>query len=219
MKILGFYTTILCFFFSSCGEVNQIAPYNREEKIANYANVHANVKDLDEVHTFNVLNRPSEDYLKTLVEELTDGIDDVQEKSKIIHDWIVINIFYDLDRYYDPQDLRRPYFYLEVLRGRLTMCGGYTDLFFVMAKMAGIRVSSVTGAAANAHIWNAVWDGSQWMHIDCTWDAGSFQNGTLKPSYSSTHFWKSAAEIVLFDNHDPGSGFEYEEDASPYSDY
>ncbi|MCK5884525.1 MAG: hypothetical protein KAG61_12615 [Bacteriovoracaceae bacterium] len=217
MKNLILFTLLLT--LSSCGKVNQIAPYEYEEEISNYSSVHKNVRNLPQHLTFNALNNPSDENVEDLVEGLTEDISGTEDKVKAIHDWIAINIFYDLDRYEPAGDLYRPYFYLEVLRSRLTMCGGYTDLFFVMAKMAGIRVSSVTGAAANAHIWNAVWDGAEWKHVDATWDAGSYDNGKAKYSYSSTYFFKTAAFMNTVTAHADGGGYTYDETQSPYSEY
>ncbi len=214
------YLLLIALFLAfACGKVNQIAPYNYEDEISNYSSVHKNVRNLPQYLTFNALNNPTEDNVKDLVEELTDGLSTTEDKSRSIHDWIAINIFYDLERYDPNGDLYRPYFYLEVLRSRLTMCGGYTDLFFVMAKMAGIRVASVEGAAANKHIWNAVWDGTEWKHIDVTWDAGSYDNGKVSYSYSSQYFFKTAAEMSAVTSHADGGGYIYDEAESPYSEY
>jgi transglutaminase/protease-like cytokinesis protein 3 len=202
--------------------VNQIAPYNYELLVSNYSAVHSNVKNLPKYLTFNVLNNPTEKNLQTLVDHLIENLSTTQDKAKVINDWIVLNIFYDLDRYNGGSANMdyRPYFYLEVLRSRLTMCGGYTDLFYVMAKMASLRVSSVTGAVANLHIWNAVWDNGQWMHIDATWGSGNYQSKKTTPNYSLKYFYKTEAEIATVANHAKIAGvYNYDEVKSPYSGY
>jgi len=217
MKKLIFF--ILLLTLVSCGKVNQIAPYNYEAEISNYSSVHKNVRELPQHLTFNALNNPSKENVEELVKALTKDLSSIDDKARAIHDWIVINIFYDLDRYQPNGDLYRPYFYLEVLRSRLTMCGGYSDLFFVMAKMAGLRVASVTGATANAHIWNAVWDGSEWKHVDATWDAGSYKSKKPTRTYSSNYFFRTAAFMNTVTIHADGGGYVYEETQSPYSEF
>lgn len=215
-----FLILFCCFTLLSCGKVNQLAPFSYEDELSNYGNVHSHVKNLDQHLTFNALNNPSQENVKELVDELIDGLTSTREKAKAIHDWIAINIFYDLDRYNMPGIVYRPYFYLEVLRSRLTMCGGYTDLFFVMAKMAGLRVASVLGASANAHIWNAIYDNGRWNHIDVTWDAGSYENGSLTYSYSDNFFYLSDAQISVVESHaQDGGNYYYTESQSPYSEY
>lgn len=212
---------VLLFFFSwvlSCTKVNQISPYDYEGEILNYIAVDQHVKEMPQYLTINVLNNPIEKNLQGVVDYLVEDSDSVQVKTKRIHDWITINILYDIGRYDDGD--YRSYFYTEVLRTRLTMCGGYADLFFVMCRMANIRVASVTGAAANAHIWNAVWDNSQWMHVDATWDAGRFDNGVLSPSYSDSYFYLTEAVTATKTSHAMDGGvFHYDETKAPYSDY
>jgi len=205
----------------SCGKVNQLASYNYEDESNNYGDVHKNVRELDGHLSFNALNDPSEKNVHKLTDELIKDMSSTQEKARVIHDWIVINIFYDFTRYVAPGNLYRPYFYLEVLRSRLTMCGGYTDLFFVMAKMAGLRVAAVTGDIANNHIWNAVWDGAMWRHVDATWDSGNFYNGKRSPRFSTTYFFLTTEQMATeTENHNQDSGvYHYSETAAPYSGY
>jgi hypothetical protein len=212
------FISLLILIVNSCTKINQISPYDYQGEILNYILVDEHVKDMPHYLTANVLNNPTDENLRDVVDYLIEDANDIESKARRIHDWIVINILYDIGRYNDGN--YRSYFYSEVLRTRLTMCGGFTDLFFVMCRMASLRVSSVTGDSANAHIWNAVWNGTEWLHVDATWDAGRFENGVLSPSYSETYFFMTEAEISTKPSHAMDGGvFHYDESKAPYSDY
>lgn len=55
-------------------------------------------------------------------------------------------------------------------------CQGYTDAFYMLAKMCGFNVNRVGGRAANEdHTWNTItFDDGKTYFVDVTWDEASF---------------------------------------------
>ena len=199
----------------SCGKVNTIAPFDAEKKLgSSYALVDQRVKDVPDDISYNITYYPNQEHLTDLVEYLTEKVSSTQDKSRVIHDWIAVNIFYDYG-HYDASG-SAPDSPWEVLRRRQAVCRGYTSLFYQMAQIAGLRVAKVNGAAANNHTWNAVDDGGVWQHIDVTFDAGTFRNGTLTHQFKLTYFYKSAVFMSGITNHAYDGGIYHYDDTWQY---
>ena len=64
-------------------------------------------------------------------------------------------------------------------------CQGYSDAFWMLAKMAGFEVGKQSGTAGGEeHMWNTILIGGKWYAVDCTWDDASYVlNGTEYTSY------------------------------------
>lgn len=98
--------------------------------------------------------------------------DDYNNKDKILamHDYIVNNTKYDMDR---AENMNSPKFTNSkthtaygLLTEKKTLCGGYSDLMSIYIHRLGINNFRITGSN---HIWNLVnIDG--WKHLDATWD-------------------------------------------------
>lgn len=120
--------------------------------------------------------------------------------AKAIHDYIADRIAYDyaaLARYPDIGDEvadAGP-----VWRNRLGVCSGYTDLFRVIAKAAGLEAAYVVGEIRSQtggvepikHAWSAVKVDGAWYLMDVTWDAGGSENGdnTFRKRYSTNYLF------------------------------
>lgn len=87
----------------------------------------------------------------------------VQEKIKVIHDWMVKNIYYDTSlTYFSAED--------GLLRGTC-VCQGYMEAFKLFMDKLGIECRLVIGEAGNQpHGWNAVKLSDGWYYVDVTWD-------------------------------------------------
>jgi len=87
-----------------------------------------------------------ETYLQKLVDYLIAGVDDPLVKLKIIHDWIADNIIYHYDAYlagtFGELCSTEPY---QILKDKLTVCGGFSSLYFEMCTLAGVPVEVVSG--------------------------------------------------------------------------
>lgn len=97
----------------------------------------------------------------------------LEEKIKVIHNYIINNSKYDSER----SDLGIVNYKSDIAYGTLIegygLCGGYTDamqLFLERLNIENYKVSS------NNHIWNAVKLNNNWYHLDLTWDDPITQN-------------------------------------------
>ena len=92
---------------------------------------------------------------------------DQKEIIKIVHDYIINNAKYDIDR----SDNNIKTYSSTIAYGPLIegygLCGGYTDamaLFLDEYNIPNFKVISEN------HIWNAVYINNTWQHLDLTWD-------------------------------------------------
>ncbi|MFC5652918.1 transglutaminase domain-containing protein [Paenibacillus solisilvae] len=85
------------------------------------------------------------------------------DRIKAIHDWIVLHVAYD-------QSLQRYTAYDAIESGK-TVCQGYSLLAYRMLKEAGFQARIIEGTVdSGSHVWNLVQIGSEWYHMDVTWD-------------------------------------------------
>ncbi|KAA9002093.1 transglutaminase [Paenibacillus spiritus] len=89
------------------------------------------------------------------------------EKVKAIHDWVVLNLRYDLSY--------TRYTAYEALHDGSAVCQGYSLLTYKLLKAAGIPVRIAEGTArqngrSQSHAWNLVQLEGKWYHLDTTWD-------------------------------------------------
>lgn len=92
---------------------------------------------------------------------------DEEEKILTIHDYIINNTKYDVERLNKKSS---PYqsntAYGPLLEG-YALCSGYADamaLFLDRFAIPNFKVASET------HVWNAVYINNEWLHLDLTWD-------------------------------------------------
>jgi len=135
-----------------------------------------------------------ETVLPAVVSSLTSGISDQFLKAKTLHDWICDNIAYDANMYFSGRSTAQDY--ISVLKKKLAVCSGYTNLFNQMCNLAGMESIGIngyskgfgyTGKIGNNtdHAWNAINIGNKWYLIDVTWDAGSLDQKTYIKKYST----------------------------------
>lgn len=91
------------------------------------------------------------------------------EKEKVdwINDYIIRNYEYDKDL-----KCRDLYDMIESGKG---VCTGYTQMFTVLAKKAGLEVSFAMSEPLR-HVWNVVKVDGKWYNIDVTWNDSSGQH-------------------------------------------
>lgn len=105
--------------------------------------------------------------VKIIVKELiTNGMKD-EQKIKLIHDYIINNTKYDIDR----SDNKIIKYESDNAYGALiqnyAICGGYADsmkLFLDYLSIPNYKISSEN------HVWNLVYVNNDWYHLDLTWD-------------------------------------------------
>lgn len=98
--------------------------------------------------------------------QIKDSYTDI-EKIRTIHNYIINNSKYDIDRSehnimkYDSDTAYGP-----LIQG-YGICGGYSDAMQLFLEKFNIKNYKV---ASDSHIWNAVFINNKWYHLDLTWD-------------------------------------------------
>jgi len=132
--------------------------------------------------------------LPAVVSSLLNGVSDQFLKAKTLHDWICDNIAYDTDIYFSGRVTAQDY--ISVLKKKLAVCSGYTNLFNQMCKLAKIESIGINGYSKGFgyagkignntdHAWNAINLSNKWYLIDVTWDAGYVDHKTFIKEYST----------------------------------
>ena len=97
------------------------------------------------------------------------------DKIKASHDYIINHSRYDKDRSDNGViNYQSDIAYGPLLQG-YSLCGGYTDameLFLEDLKVKSYKISN------DKHVWNGVNLGSNWYHLDLTWDDPVTENNT-----------------------------------------
>ncbi len=126
-------------------------------------------------------------------------------KVKAIHDWVAMNISYDHEGYRTgkyPEQIPE-----NVLRSRIAVCDGYTNLIRTLCEMNGIPSQRITGYARginyntvskekieSIHAWNAVKIGEFWYLVDATWSS-SKRSKNLK--YSDEYLFVPSDMMII----------------------
>jgi hypothetical protein len=104
--------------------------------------------------------------------DITYGLETAYDKAKAIHDWIVLNHFYDYDSFNTPNNRKRQDA-VAVMEYGMAVCEGYANLSAALIRNCGIEVKYISSSSM-AHGWNHVNVGTaynpDWRLLDCTWD-------------------------------------------------
>ena len=133
-----------------------------------------------------------EDYLKKNTKDLSQ-----KEKAYLIFVWISYNITYD-DKGLKNRTVDRTA-EGSYLKGT-TVCGGYAKLFEHIGKALGLNIEYISGYSKgadydpehfnseNTHAWNIViLEGKKFL-VDCTWGAGTVNDGVYKQNFEPFYF-------------------------------
>lgn len=120
----------------------------------------SNVVQADDI---NIMNKAA---------DITYGLETAYDKAKAIHDWIVLNHFYDYDSFNTPNNKKRQDA-VAVMEYGMAVCEGYANLAAALIRNCGIEVKFISSISM-AHGWNHVnvgtADNPDWRLLDCTWD-------------------------------------------------
>ena len=147
-------------------------------------------------------------FIEPLVKFLVAQTDDPFLKVKILHDWIADNVRYDVESFLANRRLPDAGSVETVLRSRMSVCEGYSNVFNRMAKIAGFQSEKITGygrgfgylpssveePGRSNHAWNAVKIENRWYLLDITWDAGSVKERNWEKRYSTAFLFLRAAQ-------------------------
>lgn len=96
------------------------------------------------------------------------------EKELYFHDYLVENCIYDSAATSDDEHINAYTAYGALIEGK-AVCEGYARAMQILLTRAGVESYLVIGTAVQngvneSHMWNAVKVGSDWYHLDVTWD-------------------------------------------------
>lgn len=118
----------------------------------------SNVVQADDI---NIMNKAA---------DITYGLETAYDKARAIHDWIVLNHFYDNDSL---GGTRKRQDAVAVMEYGMAVCEGYANLACALIRNCGIEVKFILSTSIN-HGWNHVnvgtADNPDWRLLDCTWD-------------------------------------------------
>ena len=155
---------------------NYVHPYN------SFTNIKTSILESGEI-TIEI------NYLYTLdqIEKIDSEVDKIisnlitstqtdYEKIKVIHDYIINNTKYDVERNQNKDSNYLSYIAYGPLFEHMATCNGYTDLMAIFLTKFNIKNYKIAttkesiSSSSNGHIWNAVYLNNQWLHLDLTWD-------------------------------------------------
>lgn len=119
----------------------------------------SNVVQADDI---NIMNKAA---------DITYGFETAYDKARAIHDWIVLNHFYDNDSFGTLNRKRQDA--VAVMEYGMAVCEGYANLACALIRNCGIEVKYISSSSMK-HGWNHVnvgtADNPDWRLLDCTWD-------------------------------------------------
>ncbi|MGN1341192.1 MAG: chitobiase/beta-hexosaminidase C-terminal domain-containing protein [Oscillospiraceae bacterium] len=87
--------------------------------------------------------------------------DDLRERAKLLHDWLLKNTYYS----YDYSEAYGPLVY------GTGLCEAYSKAYSYLCQSAGILTYNVIGTGHGAgHMWTLVCIDGKWLHVDSTFD-------------------------------------------------
>ncbi len=155
---------------------NFVHPYN------NFSKINTSITESGEI-SLKVFYLYDSEEIKTINKYVDETIanyyqDDKNdfENLKAIHDYIINNTKYDIERNDTGESKYKSYkAYGPVVDGYAT-CNGYADLMAIILSKLGYEnykiatTSEEISYKSNGHVWNAVKINDEWLHLDLTWD-------------------------------------------------
>lgn len=103
------------------------------------------------------------------------------QKALAIHDYLVNNVTYDEDELYRIKSSVVSHTAYGAIVEKKAVCEGIAYAFSHLAKQVGISTTVVNGIAdGGEHAWNMIQIGSDYYHIDATWDIKNRPDSTVK---------------------------------------
>lgn len=155
---------------------NYVHPYNSfktlKTSITESGEITVNINYLYSTSEINAINN----YIDKLINDLYKKSDDDYENLKRIHDYIINNTKYDIERNDKGESSYKSYnAYGPAIEGYAT-CNGYADLMAIILSKLNYENYKIATTKeeisyeSNGHIWNAVKIDNEWLHLDLTWD-------------------------------------------------
>lgn len=151
-------------------------------------------------------------FIQLLAEYINEKSSNDYERIKKAHDWVAINIKYDIESYfsgrYSSQDFNA------VIKRGYAVCAGYADVFKYLCDALEIECRIVSGYARwnigseifknhnvfnTNHAWNIVTIEGENYLIDSTWNAG-YLNGRKYVIMYKTNYFLTDPSIFIYDH-------------------
>ncbi len=123
------------------------------------------------------------EYVDDLIKKQYKKDSNLYDNLKRIHDYIINNTKYDVERNDKGESKYRSYnAYGPAFEGYAT-CNGYADLMAIILSKLGIQNYKIATTKeeisyeSNGHVWNALLYEDKWVHLDLTWDDPVSSNG------------------------------------------
>ncbi len=167
------------------------------------------VREVPEELARLVRERPREG-VPRLAAFLVEGTDDPFLQVKRLHDWVALNLSYDLEGLRSGGG--------EVARGAegalgsgKAVCGGFAAVYELLARHAGFELATIEGygrglgfepfgdepVGRSTHAWSAVEIEGAWYLLDPTWDAGTVEGGSWLRRYSTDYLFLDPVDFVV----------------------
>lgn len=146
---------------------NFVHPYNSFKSIkTSYdqnGEINIHITKLYDKEKIETINNEVNNIINTkIIDTMTN-----EQKIKTIHDYIINNTMYDVDKNEtgeSPYDSTTMY---GALIEHHAVCGGYSDSMAIFLNEFGIDNYKVS---SDSHVWNALYINDKWIHLDLTWD-------------------------------------------------
>ena len=178
---------------------NYVHPFN------SFTNVKSSISDSGEVslkifylydsEKIKEIDYKTDEILKSLIK---DNMNDTT-KIKTIHDYIINNAKYDVERNLTGNSKYESFNAYGPLFQSYATCNGYTDLMSIYLTKLGFDNYKIATTpdeisySATGHIWNVVKVNNEWLHLDLTWDDPVSNDG--KDYLFHTYFLKTTEEV------------------------
>ncbi|MFP3090229.1 hypothetical protein LQZ21_07870 [Treponema sp. TIM-1] len=153
------------------------------------------------------------EYVRQAAAYISKNSKDPFDKVKKAHDLVALTIRYDAASFLanrnPPQD------YESVLKSKLAVCEGYSNVFKKFCDELGVDAEVVHGygrgvgsspfidenPADSNHAWNIVFIENAGYLIDCTWDAGNLRGSSFQADYTTDYLFLKPEYFIY--NHFP----------------
>ncbi len=182
---------------------NFVHPFN------SFSNIQTTIYESGEVNiTINYL------YTEDEIIKINEKVDEIYnnliinnmndyDKIKTIHDYIIDNTKYDVERNNNEEESKYNSYkaYGPLIEGYAT-CSGYTDamaLFLEKMNIKNFKVATeLMQEDISGHVWNAVFVDNKWLHLDLTWDDPVSEDG--KDYLQHKYFLITSEELTKTDS-------------------
>ena len=153
--------------------------------------------------------------VKKLAEELTKDCADDYEKVFAIYTYMTSEMYYDLDQLDYDNDVGYQDDVLTLLRRKIAICEGFSNMFVGLCRCCGIPATEVYGSGYDYdvmwlyidventtdsnHAWNVVYIDGRWHTLDITWDnPNTYHNGEFEKGDPTKDFFLLPLESISY---------------------